>query len=668
MQTEYCNVHGDRINVYLRIRPLQNGPDSDSLALYKRSETCAEVIHGSDVSGGTGHQGKYYFDRIFDADTPQSQLFATTTLPLVAGLFEGVNALIFAYGVTNAGKTHTVHGATDQSDADSEGLLPRSVRALFQFIESRAGSSTAAEDGEKYSVFVSCLEMYNERLVDLLCEPRERKDLRIVEEAGEMNVRGLTEIEATGPDHGLALVRAARRNLQVGQTRLNADSSRSHGAFCLTLVRSDASDLSLYETVGRLTVCDLAGSERLGRTQNTGARLKEGANINQSLVVLGRCLETLRWNQRHPSAQHVVPYREAKITRLFQSAFKGRGKTVMLLNASPGAQEMDETVNALRYSSVAREVQPTSALMTQRSRGNDASGITTLPQALSEIQLLHAQLAECRAAARAREQEVRSSLSRMWLNCVRQMNDVTFCELEAVRKMGKELMDSVVHSRDNYWRSQVQFHAVQDRSKNSIQNVGLTADGESRVEPDPQGHPTELPPVQIEELNRLRQANLQLQRMVYASRQQAQQCRHNHQSCCEALNQEQIKMKRFVSASKQTIDEQRRALERAERICIDREGKLAVLKNQHAQDMIQLEKSIQRGKEEKAAARAEREHMRSENANLRALLLTVARKPSKRKRDEGHENMQQPLPVTVAEPEEPAPKKRRWFWPSIPWW
>jgi hypothetical protein len=107
--------------------------------------------------------------------------------------------------------------------------------------------------------------------------------------------------------------------------------------------------------MARLIICDLAGSERANRTQTTGTRLKEASNINQSLVVLGRCLETLRWNQSH-TTQRVVPFRESKITRLFQSTLVGHGTAVMLVNVSPCSKDIDETICALRYASVARDI------------------------------------------------------------------------------------------------------------------------------------------------------------------------------------------------------------------------------------------------------------------------------------------------------------------------
>ena len=66
--------------------------------------------------------------------------------------------------------------------------------------------------------------------------------------------------------------------------------------------------------LARLSFVDLAGSERAGRTGNVGARLKEAGAINASLMTLGRCLEALRWNQQHRTAEpRLVPYRESKV-------------------------------------------------------------------------------------------------------------------------------------------------------------------------------------------------------------------------------------------------------------------------------------------------------------------------------------------------------------------
>ena len=116
---------------------------------------------------------------------------------------------------------------------------------------------------------------------------------------------------------------------------------------------------------------DLAGSERASKTQNGGNRLKEASNINQSLTVLGRCLEIMRWNQRHPNQhQRVVPFRESKITRFFQDSLNSKGKVVMIVNVSPSRADLDETIHALRFSAIAKEIDTQSKVYSRKDPRN----------------------------------------------------------------------------------------------------------------------------------------------------------------------------------------------------------------------------------------------------------------------------------------------------------
>ena len=76
---------------------------------------------------------------------------------------------------------------------------------------------------------------------------------------------------------------------------------------------------------------DLAGSERASATDNRGARLVEGANINRSLLALGNCINALG---EKGAKGAFVPYRDSKLTRLLKDSLGGNCRTVMIANIS----------------------------------------------------------------------------------------------------------------------------------------------------------------------------------------------------------------------------------------------------------------------------------------------------------------------------------------------
>jgi hypothetical protein len=309
----------------------------------------------------------YYFDSVFPEQTTQAALYEGAVDPLVEGLRAGRSALIFAFGITNAGKTHTVHGPP----ADP-GLLPRALAALLN--GDRPGD-----------ISISYTEIYNEQVYDLLATlptnrpgslhngAVKRPGLQLKEdECGHVFVKGLKQTMVTSLEQAQGLLAQGAAARQVAFTATNSDSSRSHSIVTLRLHNVAAADGDDAE----LVVVDLAGSERTGRTNNTGARLKESARINSSLMNLGRCLEVLRTNQQtaKPSAKQVVPFRESKITRVLQQPLLAPGTTVvMLCNIYPGERDAEETAHALRYAAMARDVTTGTAV----GRGPRGPGLRT---------------------------------------------------------------------------------------------------------------------------------------------------------------------------------------------------------------------------------------------------------------------------------------------------
>ncbi|XP_014013775.1 kinesin-like protein KIF20B isoform X2 [Salmo salar] len=212
----------------------------------------------------------------------------------------------------------------------------------------------------KYSVWVSFCEIYNENIHDLL-EPipnvsHRRTVLRLSQDIkGNTFVKALKWVQVNNFEEAYKVMKIGKKNQSFSCTKLNNVSSRSHSIFSIQILRIEDVGVPRVHTISELSLCDLAGSERCGRTQNKGVQLKEAGNINTSLLILGKCINTLRLNQQAKFRQH-VPFRESKLTHYLQGFFSGRGKACMIVNINQCASMYDETLNVLKFSAVAQKV------------------------------------------------------------------------------------------------------------------------------------------------------------------------------------------------------------------------------------------------------------------------------------------------------------------------
>lgn len=243
--------------------------------------------------------------------------------------------------------------ATQLEDTDSVCLEPDSL--------SHSGEDDL-EEGMQFSIWVSFYEIYNEFLYDLLDaspsqQPRKRVTLRLSDDRqGNPYVKDLTWIQVRSAEEAWRILRVGHRNQSFASTHLNHNSSRSHSIFSIRVLHvHPGANSGQAMHISKLTVCDLAGSERC-KEQRNGERMKEANNINTSLLTLGRCIAALRHNQNKSRPPQVVPFRDSKLTRVLQGFFCGQGTSTMVVNINPCASIYDETLQALKFSAIATQL------------------------------------------------------------------------------------------------------------------------------------------------------------------------------------------------------------------------------------------------------------------------------------------------------------------------
>ncbi|KAJ5888201.1 hypothetical protein N7495_008242 [Penicillium taxi] len=285
----------------------------------------------------------FAFDKIFDQNASQGEVYESTTRSLLDSVLDGYNATVFAYGATGCGKTHTITGTAQQP-----GIIFMTMQELFERIEERS-------DEKATEISLSYLEIYNETIRDLLMPSTNKGGLMLREDTNQsVSVAGLSSHHPQNVQQVMDMIVRGNECRTMSPTEANATSSRSHAVLQVNIAQKDRNaDVNEPHTVATLSIIDLAGSERASATKNRGERLFEGANINKSLLALGSCINALCDPRKH----NHIPYRNSKLTRLLKFALGGNCKTVMIVCVSPSSQHFDETQNTLRYANRAKNIQ-----------------------------------------------------------------------------------------------------------------------------------------------------------------------------------------------------------------------------------------------------------------------------------------------------------------------
>ncbi|KAK4876269.1 hypothetical protein RN001_012691 [Aquatica leii] len=371
-----------------------------------------ELPHASNVHENESITRTFKFSKIIGPNSNQTKLFDEVVKGKVLEFINGSNCTLMSYGASGSGKTFTIVGTSEEP-----GIIPRSLEYLFrtlptlpevplikpnasggisymteadclqdkmdrQILLSKHTNMDCALHKQTYkamqerlsnelvglidqplgpdvmlNVWVSFAEIYNENIYDLLkphpCKGQSRQKLCLGNVNSDTYIKGLSSISVSSGLEAYLILQYGLHNTKYAATSVNSQSSRSHCVFTLKIAQ--ASTTNKEEFVSVFNFCDLAGSERIKKTQNVGDRLKESNSINTSLLVLGRCIKLIRDNQKLKTSK-VIPFRESKLTQLFQKALLGYESMWMIVNINTCREMFEETQHVLQFSAIAKDV------------------------------------------------------------------------------------------------------------------------------------------------------------------------------------------------------------------------------------------------------------------------------------------------------------------------
>ncbi|XP_024228105.1 kinesin-like protein unc-104 isoform X11 [Bombus impatiens] len=347
------------VKVAVRVRPFNNREISrEAQCIIEMSGNTTSILNPKAPPGSKDALKSFNYDYSYFSMDPNDANYSSQLMvykdigeEMLEHAFEGYNVCIFAYGQTGAGKSYTMMGKQEEGQ---EGIIPQICKDLFRKI------SRNSNECLKYSVEVSYMEIYCERVRDLL-NPKNKGNLRVrehpllgpyVEDLSKLAVMSYQDIHD--------LIDEGNKARTVAATNMNETSSRSHAVFTIffTQQKQDSATGLVTEKVSKISLVDLAGSERADSTGAKGTRLKEGANINKSLTTLGKVISALAEiaATKKKKKADFIPYRDSVLTWLLRENLGGNSKTAMIAAVSPADINYDETLSTLRYADRAKQI------------------------------------------------------------------------------------------------------------------------------------------------------------------------------------------------------------------------------------------------------------------------------------------------------------------------
>ncbi|XP_045592581.1 uncharacterized protein [Procambarus clarkii] len=292
-----------------------------------------------DLSKRQNREQKFAFERVFNENSTNEEVYEATVQDIIDTVLSGYNCSVFAYGATGAGKTFTMLGKKNYP-----GITFLTLMELYRRIDE-------IKDEKTCEVGISYIEVYNEMVRDLL---KPGKPLNVQEDGRQILIPGLSLHKPENAEELMQMLSQGNQNRTQHPTDANAESSRSHAVFQVFVRQQDrVGNIKSNVSIAKLSMIDLAGSERGAATGFRGARFREGASINKSLLALGNCINALADGQRH------IPYRDSKLTRLLKDSIGGNCRSVMIATVSPASTTFEDTFNTLRYANRAKTIKTT---------------------------------------------------------------------------------------------------------------------------------------------------------------------------------------------------------------------------------------------------------------------------------------------------------------------
>ncbi|EPE08933.1 kinesin-ii 85 kda subunit [Ophiostoma piceae UAMH 11346] len=366
--------------VSVRVRPDAGGQDSNTDGEWMVDGRKALVAY----KGREG--GDYFYDNVFSTHDNNSKVYDHSAKRLVRRVMEGYHGTVFAYGMTGTGKTFSMQGT-----ASSPGVIPLAITDIFSYIRETPS--------REFLLRVSYLEIYNERIHDLLSMPTgggvggntQQEEIKLREDSKRgVYASPLKEEIVQSPTQLLRVIARGDQARRTASTQFNARSSRSHAVVQIVVESRERIPGNAANNgnkrggmppggvrVSTLSLIDLAGSEKAAESKE---RRTEGSHINKSLLTLGTVIAKLSEHKEGKAAdkdaKH-LPYRDSKLTRLLQGALSGGSLVSILCTIQIGAagstatanSHTTETINTLKFASRAKN-----SIVSHAKRAEEALG------------------------------------------------------------------------------------------------------------------------------------------------------------------------------------------------------------------------------------------------------------------------------------------------------
>ncbi|EGG13785.1 kinesin family member 3 [Cavenderia fasciculata] len=514
------------IRVVCRFRP-QNKNE-----LAQGGTSVIEVSDGQTVTiKGNESNHSFTFDRVYSDRNTQKDVYDDAAKPVIEDIMLGYNGTIFVYGQTSSGKTHTMQGPSID-DPELKGVIPRMINTVFDCI-------TKADENIEFIVKASYIEIYMERIRDLL-DPR-KDNLKVREEKAKgVWVEGTTEVYIYREDDILEVMRTGSANRAIAETKMNAESSRSHSIFILSIQQKNLKEGSMKN--GKLYLVDLAGSEKVSKTGAQGVTFDEAKMINKSLSSLGNVINALTDGK----SAH-IPYRDSKLTRVLQESLGGNSRTTLIINCSPSSYNENETLSTLRFGNRAKNIKNKAKINQERSA---AELKILLLKADKEIESLKGYIKELESVSGVQPRSGTSSSGgenideqqqQLKEKCI-QLEKLLFQKEEEKKELHEHLESITIQLQDREQELESQSHILSSLRDENMKLGNLS-------------HENDILGAQVSELK------LALDKLKYESVEQS--------LAIEGLNSENTSMKSQMQEKKQRED-QRKEKEELSLSSIDR--------------------------------------------------------------------------------------------------